>query len=365
MTDDDWRADLRAALPGWVAGRVLVAVAWGVVLAVIEWRLDGVRPVTTVQGLFAWDGAYYRDIAEGGYDAVEPGAIRFHPLFPLVARSGLGLLVLANVGALVAGAVVHRAARTVTGDADLARRAATFVGIASPAFATVWAYAEGPFLAIAAGQLLALRARRWWLAALLGVLAVLTRPTGLLLAIPAAVEWWRSRHDDDEVGVATSTVSTQLHPLAAVVAPVAGMAGWLAWVAGRYGDFWEPLRIQSDLRGGTVFPLLRLVEGLGEMVDDPLGDGLHVPFAAGMIALVWVSWRRLPRSWTALAAAAVVLNVGADNLNSIERYAYGTPPLVVALAAVTGGRWWRPAVVVSAVGLVGMATLAWYGRYVP
>jgi hypothetical protein len=338
-----------------LAGRALVAVAWAAVLALVEIRLDGIRPVTTAQGLFAWDGAYYRDIAVGGYGAVEPGAIRFHPLFPLLGQSGLGVLLLANLGALAAGAVVHRLARDETGDADLARRAATFVGVAAPAFCTVWAYAEGPFLALAAGQLLALRARRWWWAGALGALATLTRPTGLLLAIPAAVagwQTWRTGRRDGEIVVA-------------VLGPGLAMAGWLAWVGDRYGDPWAPLTIQSDLRGGTVLPPLRLLEGLGEMVADPFGDGLHIPFAFGVLALVWVCWRRLPGSWTALAGAGVLLNLAADNLNSTERYAYGLPPLLVALAAVTGGRWWRPAVVASSLLLVGMATLAWYGRYVP
>lgn len=345
-----WRADLRAALPGWVAGRVLVAVAWVVVLGIVEWRLDGIRPVTTAQGLFAWDGAYYRDIAERGYDGVEPGAVRFHPLVPLLAGSGLGVLLLANLGALAAAALVHRLTVLETGDADLARRAATLVGIAPPAFTLVWAYVEGPFLALAAAQLLALRARRWWPAAALGALATLVRPTGLLLAVPALVEGVRRRAPA---------------ALAAVVAPVAAMAGWLWWVEAERGAFWAPIEIQSDLRGGTVLPPLRLVEGVGEVVADPFGDGAHIPFAVGMLALVWVCWKRLPLSWTALAAAGVAVNLAADNLNSIERYALGLVPLIVALAAVCGGRRWRPTVALSAALFVGMAVAAWYGRYVP
>lgn len=347
-----WREDLRAALPGWVAGRVLVALAWGVALALVEIRLDGVRPITVAQGLFAWDGAYYRDIAVGGYESVERGALRFHPLLPLLGRSGVGILLVANLGALVAGAVVHRLVADETGDGDLARRAATLVGIAPPAFSAVWAYAEGPFLALAAGQLLAVRRGRWWLAAVLGALAALMRPTGVLLVLPVAVAAWRRRE-------------RTLGAVGAAVAPVAAVAGYLAWVGDRFGDRWEPVRIQADLRGGTVFPPFRLVEGLGEVVADPFGDGLHVPFAFGMVALAWVAWRRLPPEWSSLAVTAVVLNLAADNLNSTERYAYGTVPLLVALAWVTGGRRWRPAAVLSGGLLVGMAALAWYGRYVP
>ncbi|MBA2279648.1 MAG: hypothetical protein H0W25_00195, partial [Acidimicrobiia bacterium] len=150
-----WRDDLRAALPGWVAARALLLVAWGLALALIEVRLDGVRPEPAHQGLFAWDGAYYRDIAVGGYDAVDPGGVRFHPLFPLLGQSPLGVLLVANVGALLAGALVHRLVRAETGDADLARRSATMVALAPAAFVLALAYAEGPFLALAAAHLLA------------------------------------------------------------------------------------------------------------------------------------------------------------------------------------------------------------------
>jgi len=150
-----------------------------------------------------------------------------------------------------------------------------------------------------------------------------------------------------------------------VVAPLVGMAAFLLFADAAVGDWRRPLDIQEHLRGGFVLPPVRLLEGLGEIVADPLGDGLHIPFAFGTLFLVWVCWKRLPPSWTALAAASAFVNLAAGNLNSTERYAYGTVPILVALAVVAGGRWWRPVVVVSSLGLLGMTTLAWHGRYVP
>lgn len=361
MSEAGWRADLRAAVPGWVACRALVLVAWFADQVLVDRRLDGIDPTPTAQALFAWDGAYYRDIAELGYLRSAFDGLRFHPLFPMVGTNGLGMLVLANVTALLAAALLHRLVLTETGDADLARRSATLVGIASPAFVTVWAYAEAPFLVLAVGQLLLLRQRRWWWAGLVGVLATLTRPSGLLLALPAAVEgfvWLRARGE-------RRSARAVVAPMAAVAGPAVGMALFLGWADRAVGDAMVPIDIQSDLRGGFVLPPLRLLEGVGEVFHDPFGDGLHLPFAVGTLALVWVCWKHLPRSWAALAAAAALVNLSADNLNSTERYAYGTVPLIVALAVVGGGRWWRPLVVLSGVGLVGMATLAWYGSYVP
>jgi hypothetical protein len=221
-----------------------------------------------------------------------------------------------------------------------------------------FAYAEGPFLALAAAQLLALRGRRWWWAAGFALLAALTRPTGLFLAVPALVEAWRARRELTSIVMRSGAV-------AAVVAPAVGVGSYLLWVGSRYGDRLLPFRVQDDLRGGTAFPPLRLLEGLGEIVTDPLGDGLHVPFAFGVVALAWVAWKRLPPAWAALAIVTAVACLSASNLNSMERYAYGCVPMIVALALVGGGRRWRPALALSAAVFVGMATMAWYGTYVP
>jgi hypothetical protein len=349
--------DLRAALPGWIAARVVVAAAWVVNAVVVELRFEGIDPVVTDQGLFAWDGSYYRAIAELGYAATEADGIRFHPLVPMLGVNGVGILLLANVTALLAGALVHRLTIEVTGDGDLARRSATLLALAPPAFTLVWAYAEGPFLLLSAAHLLALHRRRWWPAAALGFLAVLTRPSGLLLAVPASVEAWK--------GWRSARAADRLGRAAAVLAPVAGLGAFLLWVEEATGDWALPLRIQDDFRDGFVVPPLRLLEGLGEVVTDPLGDGLHVPFAFGMIALAWWAWRHLPRSWGALAVVTVASNLAAGNLNSIERYAFGAVPLVIAFAGVAGGRWWRPAVVLSTAAMFAMAVLAWQGELVP
>jgi hypothetical protein len=352
-----WRDDLAAAVPAWVVARLVVAAAWVANAVLVDRRFDGVDPVPTAQGLFAWDGAYYRAIAEVGYAHAQADGIRFHPLVPLLGWNGTGILLLANAGALLAAALVHRLVVTVLDDADAARRAATLVGIAPPAFVLVMAYTEGPFIALAAGHLLALHRRRWWAVAVLGALATLTRPAGLMLAVPAAWEAWSDWRRRDGGGRAG--------PIAAVLAPVVAMAGFLGWVEQATGDWAAPLRVQEDFRGGFVLLPVRLVEGLGEVFTDPFGDGLHVPFAFGMVALTWVCWRRLPASWTALAVVSVLQNLSAGNLNSTERYAYATVPLLVAGALVAGGKWWRPVVALSTVLLLAMTVVAWQGDFVP
>src|SRR5262249_57635658 len=78
------RRDLRAAVMPWAVARVLVIGS----LALTRFGVDHIerarRPVQLGQGLFAWDAAFYRDIAEHGYGAVRTGALRFFPLLPLL-----------------------------------------------------------------------------------------------------------------------------------------------------------------------------------------------------------------------------------------------------------------------------------------
>lgn len=349
------RSDLQAALPGWVAGRVLTGIGWLGSLAIVAVRDDGARTVQQSQGLFAWDGAFYRDIAEHGYDLVGPDGARFHPLLPLLGQSGFGVLLIVQISALLAGAIAHRLCVTVLHDPDLARRAATLVAIAPPAFCLVLAYAEAPFILLSGLQLLMVHQRRWGWAAVLGALATLARPMGVLLVVPALVVALQDR--------AWRRPSPGV--LAALAAPPLAMLGWLWWVDDRFGDAGAPVRVQTGLRDGTHFPPFRLVEAVGELFTDPLGDGLHLPFALGLVALAWIAWRRLPLAWTAYAVVSVLVVLSAGNLNSIERYGLGTLPLVVAGAAVAGGRWWRPTAALSGVLFVAMAALAWSGDYVP
>lgn len=390
--------DLRAALPGWVAGRVLVGAAWLASSALVALR-DIPRPVPMDQGLFAWDGVYYRAIAEIGYEAAGPAASRFHPLLPLLGMTVVGLVIVTQVVGLLCAAVGHRLVREVTGDGDLARRVATLLGIAPPAFSLVWVYGEGLLLLFAALHLLALHRRQWLLVAAWGALAVLARPTGLLLVVPAVVaaglDLWRRPTDRPDSGLlaASGTTASDVtaraevqpvdvsrgtdgRPRRSVVATVAGasvaaalplvtMTAWVAWVGDRFGDRTLPLDIQSSLRDGTHFPPFRLVEGIGEVFTDPLGDGLHVPFAFLVVWLAWVAWRQQPRPWAGYAIAGAAVFLAAGNLNSLERYAFATLPLTVALAQVSGGRRWRPVVVVCGMGLLGMATLGWQGEFVP
>jgi hypothetical protein len=369
-----WRADVLAALPGWAVARALVAAAYALAVAGAN-ELAGERTTELQRGLMAWDGSFYEDIARVGYGGLPEEALRFFPLYPLLGKAlsilTLGkeapaLVLVANVAALGAGAVIHRLTLQETGDPGAARRAAWYVALVPPAFVLVWAYAEALFLVASIGCLWALRSRWWWWAAALGAAAALCRPLGLLLVAPALVEvvgglrpvgrvWWERAK---EAGVAGA---------AAVLGPLVGCGAYLGYVWARFGDPWLPFTVQGGFRGDASDPFSRLAEGVGELAStDTFGDGLHLPFALGLVVLLVLCGRRLPGSFTVYSALVVLVTLSAENLNSLERYGLNAFPLVVALAIVAKDeRLDRAVLAVSSAGFVGLAALAWFGAYVP
>lgn len=363
-------ADLRAASVPWVVARVLVGASLATSRFVFDEIGRGPRPNQLHQGLFAWDAAFYREIADHGYDALPRAALRFFPLVPLGAR-GLGavllghpdvaLLLIANCSALVFAALLHRLALLETGDAGLARRATWFAALLPAASVFVLGYADATALALATGAFLALRTRWLATAGALGFLAGLSRPSGVLLAVPAALEILRDhRH---------------LHPAEwprralAVAGPMVGLGSYLAWVGSTRGDPWLPFSVQqrASLRGHVVDPVSRLVDAARDwLVHGRVGEGLHLLWAIGFLALLVVVARRLPASYTAYSALTLLVGLSAENLDSFERYAMGAFPLLLALAALTHARdAERAGLTLAAGGLVAYTVLAFFGASVP
>lgn len=330
------------------------------------------------QGLLGWDAERYTDIATHGYAQLPLLELRFFPLVPLLTRAlaglplvgpGLALVALANGAALVFGALVHALCMHERGDARLARRATWFVAFTPAAFVLVWGYSEAVWGCLAVGMLLALRRRSWAWAAVLGLLAGLTRPVGPLLVLPALIEVSRSlRYPTGGRSSAGGRWDTAARA-AAVLAPLAGTGAYLAWAGAHFGDPLLPYRIQqrASFRGDLSDPVTPLLHAVAGAVQGGIGiDGVRVLWAVAMIVLVVATCRSWPASYAALAGATVAVALATARLGSFERYGFGAFPVVIHLAAIATTR--RRAALLLAVGATAMAaycTLAFLGRFVP
>jgi len=362
--------DLRIALVPWAVARVLVGVAYVVAIVVADELTPGDRPYHLQQGLFAWDGTFYRDITNVGYGGVEQEALRFFPLVPLLARAvavplfgarELALVLVSNIGALVAGVLLVRLARQETGDERLAERTAWLLALLPPALVLVLGYAESVLLALSVGAFLALRRGRWWTAAVLGLAVGLCRPVGVALVLPAAVEAAR--------GLRGLPWRHWAARAAAVLAPAVGLASYLAWVGAEFGDWRLPMKLQEteELRGSYANPLGRAWDSFsGLLGDERFGDGLHAPWIVLYVALVVVLLWRWPLSYGLYAGALLVVALAAEDIGSFERYGLSAFPILLAMAMVVPrGRAEAVVLAATAGGLVGFSTLALLGTFVP
>ena len=361
--------DLAVVLPAAVVARALVALGW-VAAGVLR---GGSEPTDRLraEGLMAWDGTWYRDIAEFGYAGLPTEALRFFPGYPLLARAlaepfaaggtavTVALVAIANVAAVVAAVALRRLVIAERNDVALANRAAVALTLFPTAFVAVWAYSEALFLVGAIGVLWGVRTRRWWWAALAGFVAGATRPLGLFLAGAAVIEAvrnWRGAAATERVAMA-----------GAVAGPVVGTGVWLLWVGNRFGSALEPLTGQGEFRGEAVNPVVRIFQGFGDLLgDELLGDGLHLPFALAFVVLTVVVARTWPASYTVFTVAVLLVALAAENLNSLERYALNAFPIVLAVAVVCSKPWrsWL-ALGVGGAGVVALSALSWMGIYVP
>jgi hypothetical protein len=177
-----------------------------------------------------WDGAWYSEIATGGYSERAPTSTAFFPLYPLLMRlapwGGLaswGVLISLSA-TLLALFFLYRITENLYG--SRAARAATLALAFFPtAFFLNAVYTEALFLALTAGSVWAARVRRdLLLAGLLGALVSATRNLGFLLLIPLLFEWLRDRR---EFG---------LKGLAGLALVPAGLLGYVAFLWGRFGE---------------------------------------------------------------------------------------------------------------------------------
>ena len=334
------RRSLLIAIPPWLVSRALAGLAlW------LAWvRHDHGFPVAGhgapgATGIWAWDGAWYRSIAQHGYAGqLHPHGERFFPLFPLLGRwlgvgghMDLALVVLAQLASLGFGVGVAWLTTRELGT-KVAVPATWLTLLAPGAVVLAIPYAEALAGLLAVGYLLAVRSTgRWvWWAVPIGVLAGLARPTGFLLAVVPLVELWlrrRQRLSNDLVGFG-----------AAMLAPVVGAGIYCLWTAAVDGDLLLPFTAQSapGLRGGILANPLHGIFVAPNHSGVPVA--VRVAIVAIGLALLVLTWQRLPHSIAVWATLLFVAAVTSAQGTSLPRYLSADFPLLMALATVVEGR---------------------------
>ena len=262
------------------------------------------------------DTPHFIEIAQQGYDHTWLTA--FFPLYPLLIRIAAPLtahhvliaaLLVSNLAGLVMLIVFYQLVKEDF-DHERAARTILYFSLFPTAFFFMAGYSETTFLCFALLCFYHMRRGRWWLAGLFGLLAALTRNTGIVLFIPFAYEYLR-QHQFRLENVRLNALSTFLIPLGLGIFmaycyalyrdPLAfqhAEAVWhhilvLPWV-GIMGPIRTMIRVHSLLSfvverngielGSAFFILILLILGLSGPWRFPRTHLAYILFAA----IVWI-----------------------------------------------------------------------------
>ncbi len=329
----------------------------------------------------AWDSGWYFDIAQRGYyfNASGQSSIAFFPLYPLLMRAlawpfggtpralwlaGIGL----SCACLLAGlTVLHRLTWRMVGDYEAARRTVLYVAVFPFAYFFTQVYTESLFLLLSVSAVAAAVAGGWGWAGLLGGLTALTRPNGVLIAVPLCL-----------LAIAGRPRPAQIAWRAVALLPVPlGLVAFCAYSSRLSGDALGWLHAQSQW-GYTVgnppwVELMRLVDAIdsrgpyGYFFSDPLAPYyfLHGAVALALVALLPFLFARLGPALGAYVAVSLYVPLTGNALEGIGRYAATLFPVFMLLGTVPSKRIHEAILIGSALVLSLLSSLfvAFYPVY--
>ncbi len=395
-----WTAPLSCAAQATLAAigsRVfilLVAFVAGLLIGVndrpIGWRFPSQAEVFTgtlghlLNPWAHWDGVWFIKIATSGY-AADGGSTAFFPLLPSLLRYG-AFLFAGNL--VVTGVVVSLACfaaslwllyRLVLLDfgEQVASRTVIYLAVAPLAFFFQAVYTESLFLLLTLACFTFARNGRLRLAGVMGLLAVLTRSTGVLLLIPMTYYYYRQRD--------WSWRKTDSHIANLLMIPE-GLLIWMTYLSVAFGNpfsfagaqtQWARMLAAPNYTLGRAFTAA--LNGIWSVITtDYAALSLSNPaewgeldraatnliaFASLVIAglLLWYGARRLPASYSLFALASILFPLffpaNSIPLMSFPRFALTIFPLYISLALFTQGRRWAHlTVIVGGLLLLGVLT---------
>ena len=367
-----------------------------------------------------WDGVWFIRIAAAGYHS-HAFSQAFFPLYPLAVRvvaplagdfyvvAGVVVSLACYAGAMV---LLYRLALLERGS-RVALWSVVFISVFPTAFFFQAVYSESMFLLLTLLSFSAGRRGRWWLAGVAGLLAALTRSSGLLLLLPLAVMWWEQRRgapvrlpggpaeetaplagSASPTGAASSAGVRQaprrpsILSLGWLLLVPAGLGLYMAYLWRAFSDpflfsavqgFWgrrsslPPAAVWDGAVAAYDGVRWLVLHGVGALLSGPhtASGGLQSDVIANpleflalltAVVLVVVCWRKLPAAYTVYGLAALLFPLlyptTARPLDSLPRFLAVVFPLFIALAAgVVERPVWRWAVVALFGSLLVLATV--------
>lgn len=185
----------------------LGAVIFRIIVLLLGWLACGIFKEEPIPNFLdylekwnVWDGPHYLEIAANGYSHhIEEGQylmLVFFPLFPLITRIFHYIIPNYTVAALTVstlcyagGCVLMHKLVTIDYSKSTAMKSIIFLSVYPFAFFFGSVMTESVFFLLVIATFLAIREHKWLLVGILGMFSALSRSVGVLMIIPAVVEW--------------------------------------------------------------------------------------------------------------------------------------------------------------------------------
>lgn len=229
-------------------------------------------------------------------------------------------IVVSNLSLVAAAVLLYRLAR-LDGDELAAERSVKYLVLLPTAFVFSAVLTEALFVALSVAAFLQARRDRWWAAGVLGGLAALTRPNGVLLVLPLA--WICFAGAEGRTRWASRVAALGLVPLGL------GMFCFYNWLL--TGDPFAFVRVQQAWLRAPANPVEVLLGGVSSPVPQ-LRVGAW--FAVAVLVLSFAFARTLGFPYFLVCLSAVLLPLGGGwvSLFSQARYVLSAWPLALLLA---------------------------------
>jgi hypothetical protein len=295
-----------------------------------------------------WDAQAYTYIAQHGYSNVRYTA--FFPLWPLLEhiagrlfgggyyRSGL---LLANIFFYFALVLLYTLL-SEDFDETIARTALFFLAFNAYGLFFFAGFTEALFLLLSVAVFYSLRREEpwyWWLAGFLGMLAVLTRSAGIVLAVPffvlAAQRFWRMRRDTETEWL------DKIHMFLPIAIIPVGLLLYMLYLGHlTHNPFMFSVQETAGWKRHLALPWIGIFTNMYLLLTtayDQVSNLLDLLFTLLPIGVLIAGWRRLPWHYSLFAAALMLLSLLYPGyppmpLTSAPRYMIVVFPVFVILA---------------------------------
>lgn len=227
-------------------------------------HLNGLQREFWFEGMLAWDGGWYMNIAENGYTSIQSTA--FFPLYPMLiaavvyltgSSAGVAAVLISNLTFLAALYFLYKFIAAIWDDSVADRSILLAVLFPGTLFFTM-AYTEAMTVLLTAIFFWMLHQGKWYGCIITAFLAVALKQTGLVLGMVLLINIWQNREMLSDRQLMCRFLSLGFIPI--------GLFGFMLHTYMKFGDPFAFFHAQSYWGREPVIPIVNILYSLANLL---------------------------------------------------------------------------------------------------